>query len=63
MVLPNNITTEGARVILAAAFRNDVPTFFAGLVRGVPSLSLTSANLTEPTIGTNGYARVSIARS
>lgn len=63
LVLPNNITSEGARVILAAAFRNDVPTFYAGLVTGVPSLSLTSATLTEPAIGTNGYARVAIARS
>jgi len=63
LILPNNISSEGARVILAAAFRNDVPTWYMALVRGVPSLTMTSATLTEPTIGTNGYARVGVARS
>lgn len=63
LILPNNISKAGAKMILSAAFRNDVPTFYAGLVKGTPSLTMTMASMTEPTIGINGYARISIPRN
>lgn len=63
LVIPNNISKAGAAVILAAALRNDVPTLFAALVTGVPSPNMTFATMVEPTIGTNGYGRISIPRT
>lgn len=62
LVTPNNVTLEGSRVIMAAAFRNEVPTFYLGLVRGMSNLNLTLADVEEPTIGVNGYARQQITR-
>lgn len=62
-VLPNNISKAGAQMILAAAFRNTVPTLYAGLVTGIPSLTMTSADLSEPVIGSFGYTRISIPRN
>lgn len=35
---------------------------YLGLCNDVPALGLTLADLTEPTIGTNGYARIEITR-
>lgn len=61
--LPNNLSLEGARVILAAAFQDTAPEFFVGLVNGVPSDSMTMATMTEPTVGLNGYARVAMPRN
>jgi hypothetical protein len=63
LVIPNNITKFGAETILAAALRNTVPAFWVGLVDGVPDPDLQAEDLTEPTIATNGYARIQIARS
>lgn len=63
LVIPNNISKAGAQMILAAAFRNDVPTFYCALVAGVPTPTMTMLNMTEPTIGLNGYARISIPRN
>lgn len=63
LVLPNNISNAGAQMILASAFKNTVPTFYMALVRGIPSADMTFADMFEPTIGVNGYARVEIERS
>jgi len=62
LVIPNNITKFGAETILAAALRNTVPTFWVGLVDGVPDPDLQIEDLEEPSF-TNGYARIQIARS
>lgn len=62
LVIPNNITKFGAETILAAALRNTVPTFWVGLVDGVPDPALLIQNLQEPSF-TNGYGRIQIARS
>lgn len=63
LVVPNNITIFGAQMILAATFRNTVPTFYAALVNAAPDPELQLEELGEPTIGVNGYARIAIARS
>lgn len=63
LILPNNISLAGAAMILAAAFRDDVPTFYAALCVGYPAANMTELDLAEPTIGTNGYARIAIPRS
>jgi len=63
LVIPNNITKFGAQTLLAAALRNTVPTFWVGLVDGVPESELQIEDLEEPTLGVNGYARIQIARS
>lgn len=62
LVIPNNITKFGAAMILAAAMRNTVPAFWVGLVDGVPDPDLQLEDLTEPTLGVNGYARIQITR-
>lgn len=61
LILPNNISLAGAEMILAAAFRNDVPTFFMALVTGVPDADMTMATMAEPTVA-NGYERKAITR-
>lgn len=63
LIIPNNISTAGAQMILAAAFQGQVPSFYAALVDGFPTAGMTSAQVTEPTIGVNGYARIQIPRS
>jgi len=63
LVIPNNISQAGAAMILAAAFRNDVPTFYAGLVTGMPDATMTLGDMVEPTVGTNGYGRIAIPRN
>lgn len=63
LVIPNNISIAGAQMILAAALRNTVPTLYAGLVSGAPTADMTQGAMDEPTIGTNGYARIAIARN
>lgn len=60
--LPNNLSLEGIRVLLAAACRNEVPTFYAGLVTGAPTPNMTLLDMVEPTIGVNGYQRIAITR-
>ena len=60
-MIPNNVTKFGAASILAAALRNAVPTFWVGLVDGVPDANLLIENLQEPAF-TNGYARIQITR-
>ena len=62
LVIPNNVTIFGAQSILAGFARNDVPTFFVGLCNAVYEPDLTLADIEEPTIATNGYARIPLAR-
>lgn len=56
-VMPNNITTLGAEMLLAAALRAVTPTLYMGLCNGVFTPGMLLAAAGEPTIGTNGYAR------
>jgi len=62
LVVPNNITTAGVQTILAAALRNTVPTFFVGLCSAVYQPDLQIEDIVEPTIATNGYARLAVTR-
>ena len=57
LVVPNNITKFGAESILRGAMRGEALTFWVGLVDAAPDADLLIENVTEPTIGTNGYAR------
>lgn len=61
LVVPNNITNFGARTILAAALRNEIPTFYVGLVDAQPDPALLISNCVEPSF-VNGYERKSITR-
>lgn len=63
LVLPNNVSLAGAEAILKGAFRLTAQSFYAALVTGTASPSMTMADMVEPTIGANGYARVAIAQS
>lgn len=65
----NNVTKSGRKEFLRMQFRgNDtaqIPTngnFFVGLCQVVPSDTLTLADMIEPTIGVNGYARIAVTR-
>jgi hypothetical protein len=61
-VIPNNISLAGARMLLAAALSNTVPTLYMALVQGQVDPDMTMLNMTEPTIGVMGYARQAITR-
>lgn len=63
LIIPNNVSLAGAQAILKAAFRHDVQEWWAGLVAGSPTLDMTIADFNEPTIGTNGYARINIPQN
>lgn len=62
LVLPNNITTHGATVLLAAALRGEAPNLHIGLANCNPHPLLNLNQLNEPTIGVNGYARQTISQ-
>jgi hypothetical protein len=62
LVIPNNISRAGAQMILTAAFRNTIPTFYVALVTGVPSADMNMSHMNEPTIGVNGYTRIGLTR-
>lgn len=62
LVIPNTVSLAGAQMLLTAALRNTVPTIYAALVKGFPTAGMLIDNLTEPTIGTNGYERIAISR-
>lgn len=62
LVIPNNITTVGVQTLLGAALRNTVPTFWVGLCSAVYQPDLRIEDLTEPTLATNGYARLAVTR-
>lgn len=63
LILPNNVSLAGAEMILKGAFRLTAQSMYAGLVAGTPTLAMTMNDMVEPTIGTNGYARVAIAQT
>jgi hypothetical protein len=63
LVTPNNVTTFGAATILELALQDGAYSFYVGLCDGVYADDLQIEDLTEPTIGTNGYARIAVARS
>ena len=62
LIVPNNVTIAGAQAILAGFARNTVPVFHIGLCSAVYEPDLTLADIVEPTIATNGYARLAVAR-
>jgi len=62
LVIPNNITTFGARALLAMGFRGEACTLSVGLCSGVYDPDLVIGDLVEPTT-TNGYARIALARN
>jgi len=62
LVIPNNITTTGVTTLFAAALRNTVPTFWVGLCSAVYAPDLQIEDIVEPTLATNGYARLAVAR-
>lgn len=63
-LVANAFTDKGIEGVLVGAFRNVWPVtgLFVGLCQAVPSRGLTLSDLTEPTIGVNGYTRQAIAR-
>lgn len=68
LVIPNNVTVAGKQTLLGLALRNAYPDvgyagMFVGLCQGVYTPGLLVQDLTEPTIATNGYARIALARN
>lgn len=63
LVIPNNISIFGAQTMLELALLNTAENFYVGLGSGVYTPDMTVADMDEPTIGTNGYARIQILRS
>jgi hypothetical protein len=63
LVLPNNISLTGAKVILESAFNLVTRSWYVALVSGAPTIDMTQGDMTEPTIGVGGYARASLAHS
>lgn len=69
LVVPNNLTSFGRLEILRMAFAGNTraltaagASFYLGLCSALPSDALTLADLAEPTIGVNGYARINVTR-
>lgn len=63
LVVPNNVTIAGAGLILASALRGDALALYIGLCSAVYAPDLRIEQVTEPTLATNGYARLAVARS
>lgn len=63
LVVPNNITTVGIQTLLGLALRDETADFFVGLCSAVYAEDLQIESLTEPTIATNGYARLAVERT
>lgn len=62
LVIPNNVTIWGAEKVLDLAFRAGTGDMFVGLCSAVYDPDLTAADLEEPTLGLNGYARQPLTR-
>jgi hypothetical protein len=62
LIVPNNVTEAGSAAILAAALRNTDITFWVGLCSAVYQPDLKIEDVTEPTLATNGYARLAVTR-
>lgn len=63
LVLPNNVSLAGAEAILKGAFRLTAQAIYAALVTGTATPTMTMDDMEEPTIGSNGYARVAIPQN
>lgn len=64
LVIPNNITTVGAKELLQRAIQGVVAfDMFVALVAGVFTPELQVDDLEEPVIGTGGYARIDLLQS
>ena len=63
LVIPNNVTLYGAQRILRLAVTQIETEFWMALVDAAPDTELQIEDMTEPTIGTNGYARQAIERT
>ena len=61
LVVPNNISLEGAKAILESAFWLTTRTWYVALVSGAPTINMTQGDVTEPTLGVGGYARIPLA--
>lgn len=53
-----SLTLAGRQAFLGALFRAETLTLYAGLATAVPADSLSLSDITEPTIGANGYSRI-----
>jgi len=62
LVIPNNISIFGAQTILELALLDSDEAFWVGLCSGVYTPDMTVADMEEPTLGVNGYARIEIPR-
>lgn len=62
LVIPNNITTYGIKLLMQMAFTNSGYALYMGLANCNPDPELDIADLNEPTIATHGYARQEITR-
>jgi hypothetical protein len=62
LIVPNNVTEAGSAAILAAALRNTDIAFWVGLCSAVYEPDLLIEDVTEPTLATNGYARLAVTR-
>jgi hypothetical protein len=62
LVVPNNITSAGHQMILAAAFRGAATGFGVALGSAVFTPNMTLANVTELN-QVNGYARIALAQN
>lgn len=62
-VTPNNITEWGAQQFLAMALQDSAMSLYVGLCAATFAPDLTTADIDEPTIGTNGYARKQLSRN
>lgn len=62
LILPNNVTLDGAVMILGAALRDESPGIYLGLISGNPLPQMTLADVIEPTVGVHGYARQQLTR-
>jgi hypothetical protein len=56
-VIPNQFTTIGMQQVLKAAFWEIPATWYMGLCAHNPADAIPLANINEPTVGVNGYAR------
>lgn len=63
LVCPNNVMNHGIQTFLNAALKDDALALYMALANCNPSPDLEAAGLNEPTIATNGYARIAIERS
>lgn len=57
-VTPNNITLEGAELLLRMALQNYSSPLYVGLCNANWASNLQVSDLEEPTIGVNGYSRM-----